>query len=439
MQAFFYTLAAELTGKLHQGEILTLYFEAEETDFVRFNQGRVRQAGSVRQLELALELIKGQRHAIGHCDLNGDWTQDAPKVQALLDTLRCQCRLIPTDPFLLYATEEAYSETLGDAADLPCLDAVLQDITAAAEDLDLVGLWASGSVYRGFANSLGQRNWYSVYPFNFDWSCYGFSKHAVKAQYAGTRWEPALFAGKMQEIRKQLDLGSCSTKTLLPGRYRVYLAPTALMEIFSLLSWSSFGLKNHQTQQSPLRKMQQGRRVLHPAVNLSECNAGGIAPIFTEAGFQKPARVQLIGQGRYHNSLASPRSSREYGVPVNAGREIPQSLELAAGTLSLDEILGSLDPGIYINHLWYCNVSDPNDARITGVTRYACFWVEKGKLQAPIEVMRFDESVYRMLGENLLGLSAEQEFLMDPGTYERRSLASARLPGALIDNLTLTL
>jgi hypothetical protein len=34
---------------------------------------------------------------------------------------------------------------------------------------------------------------------------------------------------------------------------------------------------------------------------------------------------------------------------------------------------------------------------------------------------------------------AEREFILDPGTYFQRSTDSARLPGALIDDFTLTL
>jgi hypothetical protein len=53
--------------------------------------------------------------------------------------------------------------------------------------------------------------------------------------------------------------------------------------------------------------------------------------------------------------------------------------------------------------------------------------------------MRFDESVYRMFGENLLGLTAERDFILDTSTYHRRSTGSSRLPGALVEDFHLTL
>jgi hypothetical protein len=44
-----------------------------------------------------------------------------------------------------------------------------------------------------------------------------------------------------------------------------------------------------------------------------------------------------------------------------------------------------------------------------------------------------------MLGENLVGLTANRELLIDSGTYEERSTSSARLPGAIINNFKMTL
>ena len=65
--------------------------------------------------------------------------------------------------------------------------------------------------------------------------------------------------------------------------------------------------------------------------------------------------------------------------------------------------------------------------------------VENGKIESPIKVMRFDESIYQMLGDKLAGLSKERDFLFDSSSYGQRSFASYFLPGALIDAFTLTL
>ena len=73
------------------------------------------------------------------------------------------------------------------------------------------------------------------------------------------------------------------------------------------------------------------------------------------------------------------------------------------------------------------------------MTRFATLWVENGKIVAPVNVMRFDESVYRLLGSNLVDLTAERDLILDPATYGGRSTHSAKLPGAVIEDFTLTL
>ena len=206
-----------------------------------------------------------------------------------------------------------------------------------------------------------------------------------------------------------------------------------------MMAWGGFGLKSQRTGQSPLMLMQTEGQRLAPAVNLKEHHGRGFLPPFTPEGFAMPERVNLVADGAYRDSLVGARSAREYGAPVNASGEWPASLDMAPGRLAASEVVDALDTGLYLNDLWYLNFSDRNQARITGMTRFACFWVEGGAIRAPVGVMRFDDSIFRMLGENLLGLSRERELLLDPGTYGGRSSQSAELPGALIEDLTFTL
>ncbi len=112
---------------------------------------------------------------------------------------------------------------------------------------------------------------------------------------------------------------------------------------------------------------------------------------------------------------------------------------MAGGDLPRASVLEALGTGVYVSDLWYLNYSDRRAARLTGLTRFATFWVENGRIVAPIEVMRFDESVYRMLGTRLIALTQEREFLLDPDTYGRRATNSMRVPGALVDDFTFTL
>jgi len=440
MQSYFYRIADLLTALLRGKEVFTCSFSGEESDFVRFNRSQVRQAGHVTQRSITVDWIEGQRHAAAELTLSGSFETDQPRLMALVDELRDIRNYVPEDPFLLYATEVHSSEQLY-PNDLPAGTEIAEQVLSAGQDRDLVGIAASGPIHHGFANSFGQRNWSTRFSFNLDWSFYLHTDKAVKSRYAGFQWEDTAFAAKTQTALQQLDRLARPTRTLKPGGYRVYLTPVALEEITDLLGWGGFGLRAHRTGTTPLLRMVEQSVRLHPAVTLREHTAEGIAPDFQTAGFIRPSEVTLIEQGAYRNCLVSPRSAQEYETVSNGadGGEMPLSLEMAAGTIPTEQVLHTLGTGLLIGNLWYLNYSDRNAARLTGMTRFATFWVENGEIQAPVNVMRFDDSLYRLLGDRLLGLTAEREFLLDPGSYGGRSSRSSRLPGALVEEMNFTL
>jgi len=438
MKSQFYELAARLERELAPTETLLCNLSAERSDFVRFNQARVRQAGSVEQRYLNLRLVRARRQASATITLAGDG-DDAALARHTLGRLREALGELPEDPWLLFNETPQSSEVERRGALAPA-PAVLEQAMSAAAGRDLVGFYAAGTIYRGFANSRGQRNWHEVDSFNFDWSLYRQGDQAVKTSYAGFDWEPRDFADKMAQAGEQLEKLALPRRTLEPGEYRAYLAPHALAEVAGLLCWGGFSARARQTKQSPLMRMEEGR-VLAPEITLLENIAGGVAPAFQAEGFVKPPVVPLITAGKLADPLVSPRSAKEYGLATNAanGGEAPESLDLAAGGLAERDVLQALDTGLYISNLWYLNFSDRPAGRITGMTRFATFWVEGGRIAAPVTPMRFDESVYRLLGESLIDLTRERELLPDSSTYGERQTSSARLPGALVSALRFTL
>lgn len=440
MQDYFYSLADHLTGLLRSEEIYTCAFQGEDSDFVRFNRSRIRQAGHVVQQTVGLDLIAGRRHAAAELTLSGDPALDRARLAGLVAELRAVRVHAPDDPWLHYATTLHCSERLHPNG-LPPGQVLAEAVLTAGREHDLVGILASGAVHAGFANSLGQRNWYTRHSFNLDWSLDLRADKAVKSRYAGFEWREDDLQARMAGAVAQVQALARPSRSVPPGRYRAYLTPVALEEVMGLLGWNGFSARAHRTGNTPLVKMVEEGARLHPELTISEHTAAGIAPDFQEAGFIRPRQIVLIDQGSYRECLVSPRSAAEYNLSCNGANalEAPVSLEVAPGILATNEVLKALDTGLYIGNLWYLNYSDRNAARITGMTRFATFWVEHGQIQAPLNVLRFDETLYHLLGDQLLGLTQEQELLLDPTSYGARSTRSARLPGALVAELNFTL
>ena len=445
MQDYFLQLSEYLTSQLQGEEVLTCLLDAEATDFVRFNQSKIRQAGHVKQQTIQLDLINDRRHAGAHMTLAGVEAQDIAQLKALLDNLRVVYKAMPDDPFLSYAQEVHNSETIYPPR-LPASSGIVETILDAVQGYDMVGILANGTQCSGFANSLGQRNWHSRQSFNLDWSLYGqvdtnAAGQAVKARYAGFEWQTDVLHERLTQAQTELAFMTQSPRHLSPGRYRCYFAPQALEDIVQLLTWGGFSLRAQRTGSSALVRMLEQDICLHPWLTLQETTARGVAANFQSAGFLRSNEITLIEQGRYKNSLISPRSAMEYGQVCNGAEadEVPLSLIMAAGELSLAEVLNALDTGLYIGNVWYLNYSDRNAGRITGMTRFATFWVENGKIAGPVQPLRFDETIYNLLGEQLLAITREREFLLDPSSYGARSKRSAYLPGILVAEVTFTL
>lgn len=435
----FKALVTWLRDAVREPEQFTLSYAAESSAFVRFNHAKVRQAGQVQQASIGFKLINDGRHADLDITLAGDTEVDLQRLAEGLQQLRETLPLLPRDPYLLLNHNGWQSKNVQEHP-LPDTAHVVAEISQAAEGLDLVGFYAAGPICRGFASSSGAFGWHQANSFNFDFSLFHENGQAVKASYAGHDWSSEGFAKRFQQAREQLAFLGRPLRTLAPGQYRAYLAPAALEEIMGMLSWGGFSAQSIASKSSPLQKLYGGDQSFSPLVSLDEKVSGSLSPAFSGEGYPR-SDLGLIVDGKAGAQLVNSRSAAEYGLTANGagGGESPGALNMAAGTLPEEEILKQLGTGLYISNLWYLNFSDQPMARMTGMTRFATFWVENGEIQAPVSTMRFDDTAYSLLGSHLEALTEQRELLLSASTYSQRATDSALLPGALISRLTLTL
>ena len=440
MRAYFQKISEYLFNNLETNEILILNFDAEQTDFVRFNHAKIRQAGNVNQATLTLSLILKRKSLNSIIRLSLDYQKDSVLLLRTLHYLRREIPELPHDPYLMY--ERNINSFEMDASDnvLNAFD-MTSSILDSCSSLDMVGILSSGVMMKGFSNSLGQFNWHENQSFNFDWSMYTKSGKAIKQNYSNHAWDEKTFHSLIDESKQKLSVIDNKEYAIKPGEYKVYLSPSALNEIVDMLSWGGFSYKANKIGSSPLHSMMKGEKKFHSMVTFTEDLTNGISPKFHSDGFVKPALTELIVDGEYKTSLISPRSALEYSVNHNAAEyyESPVSINLKEGSIQSDKILDNLRDGIYISNLWYLNFSDMNKGRITGLTRFGCFKVTNGEYQGPINTMRFDETVYNIFGDKLVGLTKNKQLLIDSSTYEERSTHSSTVPGAIVDDFKMTL
>jgi predicted Zn-dependent protease len=431
---------AGLTASLHADEQFTLRLQGEVSQFTRFNHARVRQTGIVTDGSLQLKLIAQQRSSSVEFPFTGDPEIDLPQAQAALAALRLEVPQLPVDPYLVLPTGNATSHEVHTGDLIPAAE-VVANLLPVVSGLDFTGLYAGGVVMRGYADSSGQKHWFATESYTLDYSLFTNTEQAVKGTLAGSHWDNAAYQAKIAESKTQLTRLAQPLKTIERGKYRSYLAPAATADLLGMLSWGGISESALQQGRSCFGALQRGEQALSPQLTIAENFQRGLVPRFNELGEIAPAYLPLIDRGRLANTLVNARTAKEYQKPANGANrsESLRSAEISPGDLTPDRILATLDTGLYLSNLHYLNWSDRPTGRVTGMTRYACFWVERGEIVAPIANLRFDESLYRCWGENLLALTDRVEFIPDVDTYGSRQLGGSWVPGLLVEDFTYTL
>jgi predicted Zn-dependent protease len=207
-----------------------------------------------------------------------------------------------------------------------------------------------------------------------------------------------------------------------------------------MFSWGALSEGALQRNDSPLCAVRRGEKQFSKLFSLRENYGLGMAPRFTGEGELSPEVVPLIENGQFVQALCSARTAKEYGVASNgSSSESLRTPDVGTGQLPIDNCLKELGTGLYLSDLHYLNWSDMIHGRVTGMTRYGCIWVENGEPVGPIQDMRFDETIFRAFGSELLALTRETEIVPETSTYVRRALGGVRVPGMLIERFNFTL
>ncbi len=222
------------------------------------------------------------------------------------------------------------------------------------------------------------------------------------------------------------------------GEYPVVLEPYAVVPLLDALAEAGMGALAVQETRSWMNG-RLGRRCLAPTLSIADdaFDPDGLPRAFDCEGVPKQ-RVPIVVKGTptspvYDRATAAReagRSSTGHAQPYDAedwDGPLPENLSVAAGTATLDELIASVDRGLYITRVWYVNMVAPHDCAVTGTTRDGVWWIEDGALAYPAQNLRFDQSlVEAFAGQLRVG-------------RERRTVAGyfggvARVPALALDS-----
>lgn len=447
LEDYLKKLSEKIFSELNKEESLSIELHSEESEFLRFSRSKIRQNTSVNQHELLLKLFSNHRISEKIFNLTLNLQQDLGTARSLLAKARHEILILEPHPRYLELTgkdSSSFVKRIKRPEDSEIAELVNQHFS----DLDLVGFWCSGPIRKASLNSNGQFHFYEVDSFFWDFSIYDKFQGrdlAAKGFYSSQEWSTEKFLDSIQRTKTKLQLLKQPVKNLSPGRYPCYLEPFAVDELLQTVNRGSFSWRGYKQGYAPLRKLYDNELSFSEKLTFTENLDLGLSPQFNDLGELAPVQTTLIENGKPKNLLISTATAREYGQSSNiksnfaSASESCRSLEVKPGQLKQEDILKKLDTGLYLSNLHYVNWSDVQSARLTGMTRFACYWVENGEIQAPIQDLRFDDSLYSLWGSQLVDLTDYQEIFNNILTYQKRQLGGVKAPGMLIKSMNFTL
>ncbi len=440
VKELFKVFSSKLFDSLLKDETLKMTFSGESSQFIRINNAKIRQAGYVDDADVELTLIFNNRTCSRSFTYTNNPDNNLKTALSILTEMRDEITQLPVDPYIV---DPIISNSTEDIRHCSLLneEQVVDALLPVMQNVDLVGIWASGRAFRGAANSLGLNHWFEADSFTLDYSLVTPQHQMVKGTFSGEDWNQNKYEEFLSASKNKLELLNKKPVKIKPGSYRVWFEPAAVSDFIGMFSWNGVGEASIQQGCSGFSKMRNNSEILSPKFTLKEDFSSGMVPRFNSEGEIAPETMTLIDRGKLQNTLVSSRTAAEYGVESNMAEngEFLRSPKMQSGSLSEVDILPSIDNGLFISNIHYLNWSDNPSGRITGLTRYACFHVERGEVVAPIETMRFDDTFYRFFGTELEAVGKKVNIIPDVSTYYRRSLEVMKCPGILVNSFALTL
>ena len=203
---------------LDKNETLITNISGENSQFIRFNNSKIRQTGLIDDMSFSMTLISNNRKTSISMTLIGEKEKDKLLICEYLEKLRDNIKFLPEDPFIVMPILSDSSKEINTGKLLNYKKSI-NHLLPVMQGVDLTGIWASGKIFSGNANSLGLEHWFETETYGLDYSLITPSKKMVKACYAGTKWNQEQYENFIDDSKKKLDLMYKNPVKINPGDY----------------------------------------------------------------------------------------------------------------------------------------------------------------------------------------------------------------------------
>jgi predicted Zn-dependent protease len=194
-------------------------------------------------------------------------------------------------------------------------------------------------------------------------------------------------------------LRSTDPAPLEPGEYDVILEDYAVADILDFFAYLAFGAQAYQEKRSFMTG-RLGEKVMGENISIWDdgLSPDTIANPFDFEGAPRQ-RVDFIANGVakdivYDTYYAGKDGTTSTGHALPAAvtfGPIPSNMFLGPGNASKEEMVSSVERGIWVSRFWYTRPVHPLRVIVTGMTRDGTFLIEKGKITRPVRNLRFTQ------------------------------------------------
>jgi PmbA protein len=384
--------------KPYQAEVLVT---STNTALTRFANNFIHQNVSEVNTSLNLRLLEGRR--IGAASTN---RVNSAGLSELADRARQNAQTGPEDPlFPGFLESDTYPEMAAldpPTAELsPRLRAEQVRIAchlAVEEELNASGAFSSGFSQMAVANTFGIFACHTSTHADFQTVVMG-SDSSGHAHASAWRIADIPVEALAQEAIQKAKRGR-NPREISPGEYGVLLDPYATQDLLAMLNSHGMGAQAVSEGRSWMNG-HIGERIMDSRINIWDdgLDLAGIPAPFDYEGVPKQ-RVDIVKAGVAMAPVYDRRTAHQAGVSstghalhpsMHAMSPIATNLFLAPGESDREEMIKSIQSGLYITRFWYTRQVHPRGCVTTGMTRDGVFWIEKGEIAYPVKNLRFTQ------------------------------------------------
>ncbi len=209
------------------------------------------------------------------------------------------------------------------------------------------------------------------------------------------------------------------------GKYNVILAPRCIGEMISYLGWVATSAGSLDRKVSYFED-KQGEKIFPEILSLSDnpASEGVIKYDYNHDG-HLAQKVDIIEKGVFKNFMVDNYYGRKLNMEKNGATG--ECLVMEAGDTPLDEMIKTLEDGLYISSFHYMNFINPKETSITGLTRDGTFLVKNGKITKVINNLRFTVKISDVL-KNIQEIEDKTTSVPFSSNYEAFSIQAIEMP-----------